>query len=103
LPTVRHLTTDFSSRQVECDRIQPRRPNALEAFVVYETVYLFEDLLQAFREVEIEIELLLLGTDFDDHENIAVASDCRSSCRMSGGPSRSTDRVPGTTTRRFYR
>ena len=25
LPTVRHLTTDFSSRQVECDRIQPRR------------------------------------------------------------------------------
>ena len=65
--------------------------------------YLFEDWLQAFREVEIESELLLLGMDFDDHENIAVASDCRSSCRMIDGPSRSTDRVPGTTTRRFYR
>ena len=98
---MRQRTTDFSSRQVECDRIPPA--GALEAFVVDETVYLVEDWLQAFREVEIEIELLLLGTDFDDHENIAVASDCRSSCRMSGGPSRSTDRVPGTTTRRFYR
>ena len=52
--------------------------------------------LQAFCEVEIEIELLVLGMYFDDHENIAVASDCRSSCRVSGGPSRSTDRVPGT-------
>jgi len=31
----------FSSRQVECDRIPPA--GALEAFVVDETVYLFED------------------------------------------------------------
>jgi hypothetical protein len=60
--------------------------------------YLFEDWLQAFREVEIESELLLLGMDFDDHENIAVASDCRSSCRMSGrSVPPSMDRVPGTT------
>ncbi len=58
--------------------------------------YLFEDWLQAFREVEIEIELLLLGTDFDDHENIAVASDCRSSCRMSG---RSRPAVDGSRAR----
>jgi hypothetical protein len=44
-----------------------RRPNALEAFVVYETVYLFEDWRQAFREAELEIELFLLGMDFEDH------------------------------------
>jgi hypothetical protein len=104
-PTVRYLTTDFPSRQVECERIQPRRPNALEAFVVYETVYLFEDWLQAFREIEIEFELLLLGMDFEDPENIAVASDCQSSCRMSGrSVSPSADRVARYhNPRRFYR
>ena len=40
---------------------------ALEALVVDETVYAFQDRLQAFRKVEIEIELLLLGIDFEDH------------------------------------
>jgi hypothetical protein len=34
---------------------------ALQAFVVDETVYPFEDWLQAFRQVEIEIEILLLS------------------------------------------
>ena len=32
-----------------------------------ETVYLFDDWRQAFREVELEIELFLLGMDFEDH------------------------------------
>ena len=49
-------------------RQDPAPPaSALEAFVVDETVYLFEDWRQAFREVELEIELFLLGMDFEDH------------------------------------
>ena len=76
---------------------------ALQAFVVDETVYPFQDWLQAFREVEIEIELLLLRMDFEDEkmtENIAVTSDRQSSCRESGrSVSPSEDRVSDTTTR----
>jgi hypothetical protein len=40
---------------------------ALEAFVVDETVYPFEDRSQCFRELEIETELLRLGVDFEDN------------------------------------
>jgi hypothetical protein len=48
-------------------RQDPAPPaGALEAFVVDETVFP-RDRLQAFREVDIEIELLLLGMmDFED-------------------------------------
>jgi hypothetical protein len=80
-------------RQVECDRIPPA--GALEAFVVDETVYLFEDWRQAFREVELEIGLFLLGWTSKITENIAVASECQNSCRMSGrSVSPSADRIP---------
>ena len=49
-------------------RQDPAPPaGALEALVVDETVYLFENWRQAFREVELEIELFLLGMDFEDH------------------------------------
>jgi hypothetical protein len=67
--------------------------------------YLFEDWLQAFREVEIESELLLLGMDFDDHENIAVASDCRRLVphERQVRPAVDGSRARYHTTRRFYR
>jgi hypothetical protein len=87
-----------------CVRQDPAQPaGALEAFVVEETVYLFEDWLQAFGEVEIEIELLLRGMTSKITENIAVASDYQSSCPTSGrSVSPSADRVPGTTTPPVY-
>jgi hypothetical protein len=73
---------------------------ALQAFVVDETVYPFQDWLQAFREVEIEIELLLLRMDFEDDREHRRYLDRQSSCRESGrSVSPSEDRVSDTTTR----
>jgi hypothetical protein len=63
-PTVRHLTTDFSSRQVECDT---RAARTLEALIVDEAVYPLQDRLQAFRQIEVEVELFPLGMNFEDH------------------------------------
>jgi hypothetical protein len=77
-------------------RQDPAPPaGALEAFVVDETVYLLENWRQAFREVELEIELFCLGWTSKITENVAVASECQSSCRMSGrSVSPSADRIP---------
>jgi hypothetical protein len=79
-------------------RQDPAPPaGALEAFVVDETAYPLEDWLQAFREVEIEIELLLLGMDFEDDREYRHCLR-PSSCRKSGrSVSLSADRVPGIT------
>jgi hypothetical protein len=61
-PHHRFLVTPGRVRQ------DPARPaRGREAFVVDEAVYLFEDRSQSHRKFEIEVELLLLGMDFEDH------------------------------------
>jgi hypothetical protein len=88
-------------------RQDPAPPaSALEAFVVDETVYLVEDWLQAFREVEIEIELLLLGMDFEDHREhrrclrLPELVPYQRQVRLAVGGSRARYRNPA---RRCYR
>jgi len=64
----RHLTTDFSSRQVECvDQISSRTARTLEALIVDEAVYPLQDRLQAFRQIEVSVELFSPGLNFEDH------------------------------------
>jgi hypothetical protein len=105
LPTVRHLTTDFSSRQVECDRIQPRRRVLSKRSLSMKPSISSRIGFKPFARSR-EIELLLLGMDFEDHREhrrclrLPELVPYQRQVRLAVGGSRARYRNPA---RRCYR